>query len=299
MSRLLLLAMAGLALAGPCKPGSSFTETTVSYAATSTTEGLSVSATDTATLTQEETTTAFVPSDTTTSANGETTTLSSASDTTLEISFSSTEAAAVETTTGASADTTGISTEFSTETTFPTIATSTIAETTTQAEVANPLQTVKLIAVGSNDPSLASSGSLGFSSLETINSLQFYMTFTSDALSDQLFTVHKETGEVKALNGPGNAAGMSGSYNYSPGSGNPFGPVMIQSPGAPALNCRIQSGSGYQYLQCLFGTTQIADFWTCKQRLLLVSPGYDLTRCFMDGNPYTGYKIPVITVTTM
>ncbi|KAJ4007800.1 hypothetical protein NW766_009605 [Fusarium irregulare] len=277
MSRLLLLAMA----------------------ATSTTEGLSASATDTATLTQEETTTAFVPSDTTTSANGETTTLSSASDTTLEISLSSTEAAAVETTTGASADTTGISTQFSTETTFSTMATSTIAETTTQAEVANPLQTVKLVAVGSIDPALAFSGSLGFSSLETISSLQFYMTFTSDVSSDQLFTVHKETGEVKALNGPSNAAGMRGSYHYFPGSGNPFGAAMIQSPGAPALNCRIQSGSGYQYLQCLFGTTQIADFWTCKQPLLLVFPGYDLTRCYMDGNTHTGYKIPIVTVTTV
>ncbi|KAH7175013.1 uncharacterized protein B0J16DRAFT_349435 [Fusarium flagelliforme] len=284
MSRLLIFAMAGLALAGPCKPGSSTTESSVSYAATtSTTEGLSASATSTATLTEEETTT-FVPSDTT-----------------IDISLSSTETSAVETTTIASIDTTGISTDFSTETTFSTIATSTVAETTTQAEPANPLQTVKLMAIGSNDPSLATSGSLGFSSLEAnpFNNQQFYTTFQSDASINQLFTINKDTGEVKALNGPSDAVGKSASYNFFPGSGSPYGAVTIPSSGAPALDCKVVDGSGYQYLQCKFGTNQLTDFWTCKQRLVFVYPGYDLTRCAMDGNAYTGYKIPIIQVMTI
>lgn len=284
MSRLLIFAMAGLALAGPCKPGSSTTETSVSYAATtSASENFSASATDTATLTEEETST-----------------LSVASDTTLEISLSSTEAAAVETTTGASTDTTGISTDFSTEATFSTIATSTVAETTTQAEPANPLQTVKLVAVGSNDPALSSSGSLGFSSLEAnpLNNRQFYMTFQSDASINQQFTINKDTGEFKALNGPRNAVGKSASYNFSPGSGSPYGAVMIPSSGSPPLDCKVVDGSGYQYLQCKFGTNQVADFWTCKQRLVFVYPGYDISRCPMDGDVYTGYKVPIIQVMT-
>ncbi|RFN46102.1 hypothetical protein FIE12Z_9655 [Fusarium flagelliforme] len=285
MSRLLIFVMAGLALAGPCKPGSSTTEASVSYpATTSTTEYFSASTTDTATLTEEETSTPSV-----------------ASDTTTEISLSSTEAAAVETTTGASTDTTDISTDFSTETTFSTIATSTVAETTTQAEPANPLQTVKLVAVGSNDPSLATSGSLGFSSLEAspFNNRQFYMTFQSDASIDQMFTVNKDTGEVKALNGPSDAAGKSASYTFSPSSGNPYGSVVIPNLGAPPLDCKVVDGPGYQYLQCKFGTNQVADFWTCKQRLVFVYPGYDISRCAMDGNAYTGYKIPIIRVTTI
>ncbi|KAJ4129044.1 hypothetical protein NW768_007573 [Fusarium equiseti] len=300
MSRLLMFAMAGLALAGPCKPGSSTTETSVSYAATlssATTEGLSASATETATLT-DETTTHFVPSETT--SVEQTATLAVTSDTTLETSLSSTEAPAVETTHDASTDTSAISTDFSTETTLSTIATSTVAETTAQAEPANPLQTLKLLAVGSMDPSLATSGAIGFSSLETntFNNRQFYMTFQSDPSINQLYTIHKDTGEVKALNGPSDVVGKSGSYNFSPGSGNPYGAVMIQSSGASPLNCKVVDAEGYQYLQCKFGTDKVADFWTCKQRLVLVYPGYDLSRCAMYGDIYTGYKIPIITVTS-
>ncbi|KAK2685090.1 hypothetical protein QWA68_015828 [Fusarium oxysporum] len=179
-----------------------------------------------------------------------------------------------------------------------TIATKTVTETTTKTETAEPLQTVKLLAIGSNDPSLALSGSLGFSSLESSQGTSFYVDFNSDASTVQQYTVHKGTGEVKALNGPGSAAGQSASYNFSPGSGNPYGSVMIQGKGAPPLVCKVADGTGYQYLQCKFGSSQIADFWTCKQRLLLVYPGYDLSRCFMDGNAYTGYKIPIIQVST-
>lgn len=124
------------------------------------------------------------------------------------------------------------------------------------------------------------------------------MTFGSDATSDQQFTINRDTGDFKALNGPSDAVGKSASHNYSPGSGNPYGTVTIPSSGAPPLDCKVADGAGYQYLQCKFGTNQVADFWTCKQRLLLASPGYDLSRCYMDGNSYTGYKIPIIQVTT-
>ncbi|EKJ76527.1 hypothetical protein FPSE_03287 [Fusarium pseudograminearum CS3096] len=110
-----------------------------------------------------------------------------------------------------------------------TVATKTVTETTTKTEASNPLETVKLLAVGSNDPVLQG---IGFSNLESNqgSSSSFYMTFTS-VLSNQQYTIHKVTGEVKALNGPGNAAGQFGSYNFSPGSGNPYGPAMIQAKG--------------------------------------------------------------------
>ncbi|KAM0543163.1 hypothetical protein ACHAPJ_012461 [Fusarium lateritium] len=181
-----------------------------------------------------------------------------------------------------------------------TVATKTVTETTTKTETAEPLETVVLIAIGSSDPALSVSGGLGFSSLESNqgSTTSFYVDFNSDATTNQQYTVNKGTGEVKALNGPGSAAGQSASYNYSPGSGNPYGSVMIQGKGASPLVCKAADGSGYQYLQCKFGNNQIADFWTCKQRLLLVYPGYDLTRCYMDGQSYTGYKIPLIQVTT-
>ncbi|RGP63924.1 hypothetical protein FSPOR_8251 [Fusarium sporotrichioides] len=123
-----------------------------------------------------------------------------------------------------------------------TVATKTVTETTTKTETSQPIETVKLIAVGSNDPVLL--GGVGYSSLESSqgSSNMFNMDFTFDATNQQ-YTIHKVTGEVKALNGPDNAAGLSASYNYSPGSGNPYGAVMIQGKGAPALRpCPIAYG---------------------------------------------------------
>ncbi|RBA15699.1 hypothetical protein FPRO05_12306 [Fusarium proliferatum] len=177
------------------------------------------------------------------------------------------------------------------------IATKTVTETTTKTEIAEPLQTVKLFAVGSDDPDLALSG-FGFSFLEASQGTTFYVDFTSDSGSLQKYSIHKGTGEVKALNGPGGAVGKSASYNFYPGSGNPYGAVMIQGQGAPPLVCKVVDGATYNYLQCKFGNSQIADFWTCNGRLLLVAPGYDLSSCVMDGNSYTGYPIPLIRVTS-
>ncbi|SPJ78530.1 uncharacterized protein FTOL_06919 [Fusarium torulosum] len=112
---LILFAAAGLAIAGPCKPGSSIAQTSevsVSYSvtrssvanvATSTVETLSALITDTTKLTNEETTT-----------------LSStqiASDTTLDTMFFYTETATAETTTG-------LPTELLADTTLATIAVS-------------------------------------------------------------------------------------------------------------------------------------------------------------------------------
>ncbi|KAF5712483.1 MCH2 (monocarboxylate permease) [Fusarium mundagurra] len=141
-----------------------------------------------------------------------------------------------------------------------TIATKTVTETTTKTETAEPLQTVQLLAIGSNDPALALSGSLGFNSLEQSQGTTFYVDFNSDASTVQQYTIHKGTGEVKALNAPGSAAGQSASYNFSPGSGNPYGAVMIQGKGAPPLVCKVADGAGYQYLQCKSQSSQIADF---------------------------------------
>jgi hypothetical protein len=179
-----------------------------------------------------------------------------------------------------------------------TVATKTVTETTTKTETASPLETVKLVAVGSTDPALA--GGLGLSSLESNqgSSTSFYMKFTSDAAS-QIYTIHKVTGEVKALNGPGSAVGLAASFTYFPGSGNPYGAVMIQGRGAPALICKVLQGEGYRYLQCNFDTNHFAQFWTCKQRLVMVYPGNSYSRCYMDGQGYTGYQISYIQVVSV
>ncbi|KAM0499155.1 hypothetical protein ACHAP8_005866 [Fusarium lateritium] len=180
-----------------------------------------------------------------------------------------------------------------------TVATKTVTETTTKTEVASPLETVKLIALGSNDPALL--GGIGLSSLESYqgSSTSFYMDFTYNAAS-QVYTIHKVTGEVKAFNGPGSATGLAASYNYYAGSGNPYGSVMIQRQGgAPSLVCKVLQGEGYRYLQCNFGTNKIAEFWTCNQRLVMVYPDVSYSRCYMDGEAYTGYKIPYIQVVSV
>ncbi|KAG8664097.1 uncharacterized protein FPOAC1_014066 [Fusarium poae] len=79
-----------------------------------------------------------------------------------------------------------------------TVATKTVTETTTKTETASPLETVKLVAVGSTDPALA--GGLGLSSLESNqgSSTSFYMKFTSDAAS-QIYTIHKVTKSKRSM----------------------------------------------------------------------------------------------------
>ncbi|SPJ78529.1 uncharacterized protein FTOL_06918 [Fusarium torulosum] len=84
-----------------------------------------------------------------------------------------------------------------------TVATKTVTEIKKMTEAAEPLETVNLIAVGTNDPALSVSGALGFSSLESRDgsTTSFYLNFNSDATTTQRYTIRKGTGEVKALYG--------------------------------------------------------------------------------------------------
>ncbi|CEI70805.1 hypothetical protein FVEN_g715 [Fusarium venenatum] len=181
-----------------------------------------------------------------------------------------------------------------------TVATKTVTETTTKTEKPNPLETVRLIAVGSSDPALSGTDGLGFSSLESNPDgiPSYYVTFTSD-INTQQFTIHRETGEVKVLNGPGSTNSQPALYNYAPGSGNPYGAVVIQRQGGPPLVCKILDGAGYRYLQCKFANNQSTDFYTCKQRLVMVYPGERYSTCYMDRGSYTGYKISYIKVVSV
>ncbi|KAH6956187.1 hypothetical protein DER45DRAFT_630748 [Fusarium avenaceum] len=187
--------------------------------------------------------------------------------TTTELSIATT---AVETTTGMTSD---------------------AATTTTTA--AEPLQTVQLVAIGSNDPSLAVSNGIGFSEIATVVEDMEAINFKSDPSSSLVFTISELTGQVKVGNGP--SEGKSAFYikaniDYSAifivdaayGRDNGFTPV----------NCRAVDANGYQSFQCKYDDVQDADFWTCASRLFLVKPGVDFTR--RCPNAGTSYKVPVI-----
>lgn len=258
LSGTIVLLATGLATAGPCRPSSIASSSAISVTETS----LQSSETQTATeiiITREASSTASVdPFQTDT--------------TTTELSIATT---AAEITTGMTSEP----------------ATTAVATTTTTA--AEPLQTVKLIAVGSNDPSLSSSGGVGFSDIGTVTTDLGAINFSADPSSTLVFTIRELTGQVKVGNGPSEgkwAFYIKANIDYSAifivdaayGRENGFAPV----------NCRAVNANGYQSFQCKYDDVQDADFWTCASRLFLVKPGVDFTR--RCPNAGTSYKIPVI-----
>ncbi|KAM0541583.1 hypothetical protein ACHAPJ_013185 [Fusarium lateritium] len=277
---------AGAVNAGPCRPrtATSGAADTTTIATSSVTESISAS---THSLTFATSSTYFT----------EVTTTVTASET-----FST---GTTDTLTSSDSFSTDTATITATESTDLTIATgettTTTAEATTTSTEAAPIPTFILRAIGSNDPSLAPVGGMGFTELESFRGSDyvFYLDFTSNVGSTQTFTINEETGEVRALNGPGRAAGESGFYSTFSGLAsasyvNISTREFAVSQGGEAMVCNIAQGNGYEYLQCNWGQEGVADFWTCAHRLNLVRPGDDFTSQCRDAS--TSYKIPIIQV---
>ncbi|CAJ0544302.1 Ff.00g035490.m01.CDS01 [Fusarium sp. VM40] len=260
LSGTIVLLATGLASAGPCHPSSIASSSAISVIETS----LQSSETQTATE-------AITTREASSIASADTTQTDA---TTTELSIATTT---VETTTGMTSDP------------------ATTAAATTTTTVAEPLPSVKLIAVGSSDPSLSVSGGLGFSEIGTVTEDMEAINFSANPASTLVFTISELTGQVKVGNGP--SEGKSAFYikaniDYSAvfivddayGRDNGFTPV----------NCRAVNANGYQSFQCKYNDVEDAEFWTCASRLILVKPGVDFTqRC---PNASTSYKIPIIQV---
>ncbi|KAM0490788.1 hypothetical protein ACHAP8_011182 [Fusarium lateritium] len=178
------------------------------------------------------------------------------------------------------------------------VATQTVYQTSTVTKEIDPVQTVYLIAHDSGDPNLAPLGGVGFVNLESQQgSLKnYFVDFTADVGSDQRFVLNTHTGELVADNGPGSSAGETAYYIYN--GSNQYGSVRVLSSesvnsATPPLVCKIVPATEYPLgLQCLWGSNQIAEFWTCISRLILVQPGYDFSsKC--SGGSGTSYKINI------
>ncbi|KAH7194147.1 heterokaryon incompatibility protein-domain-containing protein [Fusarium oxysporum] len=279
-----VLLAASLANAGPCRPSSiassSTVITSVSETATSSFEGeaatstASIDATQTATTATEsesesETGTTFIVETTPTVSSVETTTT-----------------ALVDTTTAASVIT---SVDTTTE------ATTTTAAATTTSEEPEALQTIYLYAGGSNDPALAPLGGTGFTALgDTSLPDVEYIDFTTDTTSALFFTLGERTAKVKIGNGAnvGKLAGYSTSGDFS--LVIVAETTLAEENGISPLDCEIVDGNGFQMLQCLYGDEGVADLWTCAGHLTLVKPGVDFTsKC---ARAATAYKLGYIQV---
>ncbi|KAH7236556.1 hypothetical protein BKA59DRAFT_517069 [Fusarium tricinctum] len=253
LSGTIVLLATGLASAGPCRPSSIASSSAISVIETSLQSSETQTATETITTSEVRST-------------------ASVDTTTTELSVATT---VVETTTGMTSDP----------------ATTAAATTTTTA--AEPLQTVKLVAISSSDPSLSPAGGIGFSEIGTITADLQAINFNANPASTLVFTISELTGQVKVGNGPSEgkwAFYIKANVDYSAifivdaayGRENGFAPV----------NCQAVNANGYQSFQCKYNDVQDAEFWTCASRLFLVKPGVDFTR--RCPNAQTTYKIPII-----
>ncbi|KAF4427923.1 CMGC protein kinase [Fusarium austroafricanum] len=100
------------------------------------------------------------------------------------------------------------------------IATQTDSQTSTTTKEVDPVQTVYLIAHGSNGPNLAPLGGVGFTDLESQQGSRenYYIDFTADVVSTEKFTLNLRTGALVAVNGPGSSAGETAYYGSGSGS---------------------------------------------------------------------------------
>ncbi|KAM0420100.1 hypothetical protein ACHAPD_003669 [Fusarium lateritium] len=176
------------------------------------------------------------------------------------------------------------------------VATQTVYQTSTTTKEIDPVQTVYLIAHDSGDPSLAPIGGVGFINLRAQpgSTGNYLIDFTTDVSSDQRSILNTHTGELVADNGPESSAGKTAYYNYY--STSPYGVARVMSKasnGESPLVCKIVPATEYPLgLQCLWGSNQIAEFWTCVSRLMLVQPGYDFSsKC--SGGSGTSYMINI------
>lgn len=180
------------------------------------------------------------------------------------------------------------------------VATQTVTATETVKVPPNPVETVFLRAFGSGDSFLQSSGGVGFGELESEDGGHsvFNIRFGNNYLTNQRYGINTGTGEMTARNRPGIATGESLYYNMfgglAPASYVRVGPdaAAADGNGAELLVCKILQVEGSEPLQCKWGPDQIADFWTCNQRLFIVLPDYDFSGICDDGGIF--YKVPLI-----
>ncbi|KAF4444197.1 hypothetical protein FACUT_778 [Fusarium acutatum] len=279
-----VLLAAGLANAGPCRPSSIASSSTVvasvietaasSFESETTTSTVSIDATQTATTaTQSE---SESESETGTTVIVETTpTASSAETTTTAPAITTAETTTAETTTEA---------------------TTTTAAATTTTEGPEAVETMYIYAQGSSDPVLASLGGTGFADLSDspIPDVE-YVEFTNDVASELFFTLGERSGKVKIGNGPhvGKLVGYFSTSDYS---------LLIALDAATAeendispIDCEIVQGNGGEMLQCQYGDSGNADFWTCGGKFTLVKPGVDFTnKCPQSAAAYKLNYIQVV-----
>ncbi|RKK70076.1 hypothetical protein BFJ69_g12189 [Fusarium oxysporum] len=261
-----VLLAASLANAGPCRPSSIASSSTVitSVSETATSSFESETATSTASVDATQTATTATESES-----------ESETGTTFIVETTPT-VSSVETTTTALVDTT-------------------TAAATTTSEEPEALQTIYLYAGGSNDPALSPLGGTGFTALgDTSLPDVEYIDFTTDTTSALFFTLGERTGKVKIGNGAN--VGMLAGYSTS----GDFSLVIVaettlaEENGISPLDCEIIDGNGFQMLQCQYGDKGVADLWTCAGHLTLVKPGVDFTS--MCARAATAYKLGYIQV---
>ncbi|KAJ4250169.1 hypothetical protein NW762_011983 [Fusarium torreyae] len=189
---------------------------------------------------------------------------------------------------------------YSTTTVTRVVDTVTVEEDATQTVQATdtlvidpPLQTIRLFTPDSQDPSLA--GGIGYVSLESFrgSTSVYYIKFSLDSTQNVLFGISPNTGEIQAVSGPGSAAGEAVFYsnadvvsylNVSPDD-------FATNQGGIRVICKIITDNNNK-LVCKWGDNQIAELWTCRERLNFAQPGFDFTSQCADAE--TSYKINVL-----
>ncbi|KAF5587218.1 hypothetical protein FPCIR_7626 [Fusarium pseudocircinatum] len=273
-----VLLAASLANAGPCRPSSIDSSSTVIASASETaTSTASIDVTQTATTATESES----ESETGTTVTVEATPTVSSSETTTT--------ALIDTTTTAPAITTA---ETTTE------ATTTAAAATTTTEGPEPVRSISIYALGSTDPALTSTQGEGYAVLSNTQIPDVeYIAFTTDSSSQLFFTLGERSGKVKVGNGPnvGKLVGYFSTGDFS---------LLIAVDSAIAeendvlpIDCETVEGNGGQVLQCQYGDQGNADFWMCDGKFTFVRPGYDFTsKCPRAGTAYRLAYVQAVTV---
>lgn len=188
---------------------------------------------------------------------------------------------------------------YSTTTVTRVVDTVTVEEDVTQTVQATethvvdpPLETIRLFAQDSQDPSLA--GGIGYVSLESFrgSTSVYYIKFGLDSTQNVLFGISPNTGKIQAVSGPGNAAGEAVFYSNAAAASylNVSPEDFAANQGGTLVICKIVTDNNNK-LVCKWGDNQIAELWTCRGRLNFVQPGFDFTNECADAD--TSYKINV------
>ncbi|KAF5627833.1 uncharacterized protein FTJAE_9101 [Fusarium tjaetaba] len=285
LSGTVVLLVATLANAGPCRPSSIISSSTyiASVSETATSSFESESATSTASVDATETTTTATES----KSESETGTTITVETTPSVSSVGTTTTALVDTTTTTVAITTA---ETTTE------ATTTTAAATTTTEGPEAVQSIYMLGHSTTNPALADTAGTGFASLSdtSIPDVEFIDFTIAGAAGDLIFTLGERSGKVKI----GNGANVGKLVGYFPSSDYSLvitaETALAEDNGVSPLDCDIVSPNGHPQLQCQYGDLGIADFWTCDGHWTLVKPGFDFTsKCVRAA---TSYRLDYIEV---